>query len=309
MISYWNFVGKIERIDSFTENCFIRVINPTLEEIDYLKNQFKIPEDLIIDILDPDERSRMEIENDQVYIIQRIPIQSQVNGIPYLTIPQGIILTNNALISICARENEIFYEVTNSARNRRLFLDSKINLMLSLFLYTTFTFHKYLKIINNQTSDFERDLERSTRNEELHRLLRMEKCLVYFTTSLKTNELLYLKLQNSKFLKENTYNEDLLDDVLIENRQAIEMANIYSDILSGMMDAFASIISNNLNIVIKQLTIVTIILMIPTLIASIFGMNVPNFMEKSPYALIGILLGSLVLSVIGAILFRNRKWL
>jgi magnesium transporter len=137
----------------------------------------------------------------------------------------------------------------------------------------------------------------------------MEKCLVYFTTSLKTNELLYLKLQNSKFLKENVYNEDLLEDVLIENRQAIEMANIYSDILSGMMDAFASIISNNLNIVIKQLTIVTIILMIPTLIASIFGMNVPNFMEKSPYALVGILLGSLVLSVIGAILFRKRKWL
>ena len=309
MISYWNFIGKIEKIESFAENCFIRVINPTQEEIDFLIEKFKIPADLITDILDPDERSRMEFENDQVYIIQRIPVQNQINGIPYMTIPQGIILANNALISICSRENEIFYEVTNSARNRRLILNSKINLMLSLFIYTTFTFHKYLKIINNQTSDFERDLERSTRNEELHRLLKMEKCLVYFTTSLKTNELLYIRLQNSKYFKENEYDEDLLEDVLIENRQAIEMAGIYSDILSGMMDAFASIISNNLNIVMKQLTIVTIILMIPTLVASIFGMNVPNFMEGSPLALWGILLASIVLSIIGVIMFRRRRWL
>lgn len=309
MISYWNFIGKIERLESFTDNCFIRVINPTQEEIDFLIDKFKIPADLIIDILDPDERSRMEFENDQVYIIQRIPVQNQVNGIPYMTIPQGIILANDAVISICSRENEIFYEVTNSARNRRLILNSKINLMLSLFIYTTFTFHKYLKIINNQTSDFERDLERSTRNEELHRLLKMEKCLVYFTTSLKSNELLYLRLQNSKYLKENEYDEDLLEDVLIENRQAIEMAGIYSDILSGMMDAFASIISNNLNIVMKQLTIVTIILMIPTLVASIFGMNVPNFMEKNPFAIWGILLVSVILSIIGVIMFRRRRWL
>jgi magnesium transporter len=236
-------------------------------------------------------------------------VQNQDNDIPYSTIPQGVIFTPNALISICSRENEIFYEVTNSARNRRLILDSKINLMLSLFLYTIFTFHKYLKLINNQTSDFERDLERSTRNEELHRLLKMEKCLVYFTTSLKANELLYLKLQNSKFLKESRFNEDLLEDVLVENRQAIEMAGIYSNILSGMMDAFASIISNNLNIVMKQLTIVTIILMIPTLTASIFGMNVPNFMEKSPFAIFGILFASVLLSVIGVIMFRRRKWL
>jgi magnesium transporter len=309
MISYWNFAGKIERIDSFTENCFVRVINPAQEEIEYLKNQFNIPEDLITDILDPEERSRMEIENEQVYIIQRIPVQHQTNGIPYLTIPQGIILTHNALITICSRENEIFYEVTNSARNRRLVIDTKINLMLSLFLHNTFTFHKYLKIINNQTADFERDLERSTRNEELHKLLRMEKCLVYFNTSLRTNELLYLKIQNSKFLKENPYNEDLLEDVMIENKQAIEMAGIYSDILSGMMDAFASIISNNLNMVMKQLTIVTILLIIPTLITSIFGMNVPNFMENNPYALSGILLSAFIIAILGVLVFRKRKWM
>jgi magnesium transporter len=309
MISYWNFAGKIERIDSFADNCFIRVINPTQEEIEYLKSQFNIPEDLITDILDPEERSRMEIENEQVYIIQRIPVQHQAQGIPYLTIPQGIILTHKAIITICSRENEIFYEVTNSARNRRLVIDTKINLMLSLFLHNTFTFHKYLKIINNQTADFERDLERSTRNEELHKLLRIEKCLVYFNTSLRTNELLYLKIQNSKFLKENSYNEDLLEDVLIENKQAIEMAGIYSDILSGMMDAFASIISNNLNQVMKQLTIVTILLMIPTLVTSIFGMNVPNFMENNPYALSGILLSAFMIAILGVLMFRKRRWM
>jgi magnesium transporter len=137
----------------------------------------------------------------------------------------------------------------------------------------------------------------------------MEKCLVYFTTSLRSNDLLIAKLRNSKFITLNEYSSDLFDEAIVENKQAIEMANIYSDIQSGMMDAFASVISNNLNIVLKQLTIVTIILMIPTMFASFFGMNVPNFMESSKLAFVGIVLISVLITVTVVLLFRRKKWM
>jgi magnesium transporter len=170
-------------------------------------------------------------------------------------------------------------------------------------------YHRYLKQINNQTGMIEQDLEKSTRNQELHRLLKMEKCLVYFTTSLRSNEMMMLKLKNSKWIRDYEFSADLLDEATIENRQAIEMAKIYSDIQSGMMDAFASVISNNLNIVMKSLTIITIILMIPTLVASIYGMNVPNRLENSMSAFWFILGGSAILATVGVLLIRRKKWM
>jgi len=137
----------------------------------------------------------------------------------------------------------------------------------------------------------------------------MEKCLVYFTTSLRANELLLARLRNTKYIRPDTYSEELLEDVIIENKQAIEMANIYSDIQSGMMDAFASIISNNLNIVMKQLTTVTVILMIPTLVSSFFGMNVPNNLETNNFSFYGILGVSILLALIGGVLIRYKRWI
>ena len=150
---------------------------------------------------------------------------------------------------------------------------------------------------------------KSTKNKELHKLLKMEKCLVYFTTSLRSNDLLIAKLRSSKYITLNEYSTDLFDEAMVENKQAIEMANIYSDIQSGMMDAFASVISNNLNIVLKQLTIITIILMIPTMFASFFGMNVPNFMESSKFAFIGIVVIAILITVLSVLLFRRKKWM
>lgn len=158
------------------------------------------------------------------------------------------------------------------------------------------------------TSLIEQDLEKSIKNKELNKLLKMEKCLVYFITSIKANEIVLTKLRNSKKIT-TEINQDLLEDAFIENKQALEMAQIYSDIQSGMMDAFASVISNNLNVVMKQLTLISIILMIPTLIASIFGMNVPNFMENATWAMPLIILCSLLVSLLGVLLLRKRHWL
>jgi len=165
---------------------------------------------------------------------------------------------------------------------------------------------KYLKQINQTTTSIEKDLEKSIKNKELNKLLLMEKCLVYFITSIKANEIVLAKLRNSKKIK-GEINEDLLEDAIIENKQAIEMAQTHSDILSGMMDAFASIISNNLNVVMKKLTQISIAIMIPTFIASVFGMNVPNGMELSGWAIPLIIFVCLMGSTISVILMRKKK--
>lgn len=208
-----------------------------------------------------------------------------------------------------SKENTVLSEIFNPSKRKVVNYKNEFDLILNLFLHTTNIYHRYLRQINFQANTVEKDLERSTKNEELHKLLRLEKCLVYFTTSLRSNEFLFAKIKTSRFIKSEMYSEELLEDVMIENKQAIEMANIYSDIQSGMMDAFASVISNNLNIVMKQLTIVTIILAIPTMIASFYGMNVPNHFENTYYAFGSIIGFSIIIAAIGIVMIRKRRWI
>ena len=308
MITYWKNGTGLHEINSPEKNCWINVVNPSQEEINILTGTYHVPIEIISDILDVDERSRMEIDDDWIVLILRIPIYSKGNGIPYVTIPFGIILLNDFLVSICSSQNEILNEITQPVRNKKIDFENKINFILHIFLSSAKVYLKYLKQINVETTGIEKELEQSTRNKELQKLLRMEKCLVYFITSLKSNELLLAKLRNSKFFNVNEFNDDLLEDVIIENKQAVEMANIYSDIQSGMMDAFASVISNNMNVVMKQLTSITIILMIPTLIASFYGMNIPNSFEKSHWGFALVIILSIALSGLGLFFFRKKKW-
>jgi len=295
-------------LNSFEKGCIVNVTDPTPSELGILKSTLKVPEDFLADILDVDERSRMEVEDDTLLMIYRIPYQNQSNGFPFTTIPLGLVLDKNSLVIICHRNNEVLDDFF-SRSGKGITIETKIDLILHLFLRTTMFYHRYLKQINNQTAMIEQDLEKSTRNQELHRLLKMEKCLVYFTTSLRSNEMMMLKLKNSKWIRDYEFSSDLLEEATIENRQAIEMAKIYSDIQSGMMDAFASVISNNLSIVMKSLTIVTIILMVPTLVASFYGMNVPNMLEDNNIEFWLIMGGSFILSFLGVLLLRRMKWM
>ena len=309
MITYWQMIPNgLLPLNSFEKGCIVNVTDPTPSEIGILKTTLKVPEDFLADILDVDERSRMEVEDEVLLMIYRIPYQNQSNGFPFTTIPLGLVLDKNSLVIICHRNNEVLDDFF-SRSGKGITIETKIDLILHLFIRTTMFYHRYLKQINNQTAMIEQDLEKSTRNKELHRLLKMEKCLVYFTTSLRSNEMMMLKLKNSKWIRDYEFSSDLLEEATIENRQAIEMAKIYSDIQSGMMDAFASVISNNLNIVMKSLTIVTILLMIPTLIASFFGMNVPNRLEDNMNAFWLILAGSVILAAAGVMLLRRKKWM
>jgi len=307
MLKIFKSFGGFREISQAEKGCWINVIQPTSEEIERLKNEFKIPSDIIRDILDADERPRYEIDDDWTLILFRIPIETPNNGIPYSTIPLGTIRINGITITLCSKINEILplsQPALFKAPVPEIHYDPLI-FIIKLFLRSGTVYLNYLKYINQQTTHIENEVEKSVRNKELNKLLKMEKCLVYFITSLKSNEVVLTKIKNTlKNMEEDT--QDLLDDAIIENKQALEMAQIYSNIQSGMMDAFASVISNNLNVVMKQLTSISIILMIPTLIASLYGMNVPNFLENKSWAFIGIIFLCILMATMGIIFFRKK---
>jgi magnesium transporter len=300
MIKIFKALGGYDEISKIESDCWINVIQPTQNEIEKLVKDFNIPLDSIQDILDADEMPRLEIDDTYSLIIMRIPVENSQNGIPYYTIPFGIFIVSGFTITICNQDNEILLKQTTQQTDVYCFI-------LKLFIRSGGIFLKYLKQINQQNTQIEKDLEKAIKNSELNKLLKMEKCLVYFITSIKGNEIVLYKLKNSKNIT-TEINQDLLEDAMIENKQALEMAQIYSDILSGMMDAFASIISNNLNVIMKKLTLVSIVIMIPTLIASIFGMNVPNFMEHAGWAIPSIIIFSLLISSVSVLLMRKNKW-
>jgi magnesium transporter len=241
-------------------------------------------------------------------IIIRIPVFRTDNGIPYITVPLGILISPHSIITICLYENDIIRSILFPVKQKVITLDNKINFVLEIFNRSSSQYLKYLKDINIRTNHIEKDIEKSMKNKELQNLLKMEKCLVFFITSLKSNEILLQKLQRSRFASSPDLDEDLLADVIIETKQAIEMSQIYSDIQAGLMDAFASVISNNLNVVMKQLTTITIILMIPTVISSMYGMNLNNYLQDSKYGFFIVVFGSIILSVITVLFFRRRKF-
>jgi magnesium transporter len=299
MITNWKQNNELQQLQHYETNCWVSVVSPTQEEIKQLVSDFKIPQSFITDILDVDERSRMEIDEQMMLIIIRIPVAKPDHHIPYVTYPLGIIVNPDNIITISHFENDIINDLIHPLRLRTCNLQQKINFVLNIILRSSIVFLKYLKEINAQTIEIDRDLKKSTHNRELYKLLRIEKCMVYFITSLKSNELLLEKIEHSKKFSQNEMDEDLLEDAIIETRQASEMATIYNKILNGMMETFGSIINNNLNIVMKTLTSVTILLMLPTLISSFYGMNI-----KLPYAnheqAFFIVLGlSLILSIAG----------
>lgn len=308
MIKIFKTFGGYVEISKAEKACWINVTQPTSEEIHRLTDEFKLPSDLIQDILDSDERPRVEFEEEWTLVIMRIPVESKNNGIPYQTIPLGIFMTENFTLSLCLQDNIVLpSEQASPYREQYQQITDPLNFILRLFLRSGSYYLRFLKQINQQTALIEQDLEKSIKNRELNKLLKMEKSLVYFITSIKANELVLAKLRRSEKIT-SEINEELLEDAMIENKQALEMAQIYSDIQSGMMDAFASVISNNLNVVMKQLTLISITLMIPTLVASFFGMNVPNFMEGSDLAMPIILVLSVIMSFLGVMIFRKRQW-
>ena len=285
MITFWQQEkGKLVQRseDELTPdlNKWVDARSVTREDIRILEEDYKIQQEHILDILDQDELSRIEREDDYTLIILRLPVFIADNDISYFTVPLGIILYPGTVITICWTDCEVLKDIAEN-RIRDLTLSDFPAFIVRILSRSDLTFLRYLKEINRRSTTIQSQLERSIRNNELILLLNLEKSLVFFTTSLKSNQILLEKISKTRTLNLDEEDKDWLEDVAIDNRQAIEMADTYSDILSGMMDAFASVISNNLNIVMKRLTVISLIFMVPTFIVSFFGMNVPLPFSKS----------------------------
>ena len=237
----------------------------------------------------------------------RIPVKSNDVKLPFQTIPLGLIFKEDVCVTISFYETEIISDFVQYTNRKNIHIRDNFDLVLRLLLSSSVWYLKYLKQINQKIKLAEDNLEKSIKNEELQALLQIEKCLVFFITSLKGNDVLFHRIKNLKAQREH-FDQDLLEDVDIELSQAQDTANIYSNILTGMMDAYASVISNNMNNIMKQMTSISIILMIPTLIASLYGMNVPNGLEESKYGIWILLLVSVILSIFGVYLFKRRRW-
>jgi len=303
---YKNGNGLVATKD-WQPNCWINVECPTAEEKNYLLNELQIPEAFYNDIEDTDERPRIEMENGWYLIVIRIPVKSEDVKLPFHTIPLGIVFKDAVRVTISFHKTELLADFVSYTQRKKMDLKDNFDLVLKLLLSASVWYLKYLKQVNQKIKLAEDNLEKSIKNEELQALLQIEKCLVFFMTSLKGNDILLHRIKNIKSEREH-YDPDLLEDVEIELRQAQETTHIYSDILTGTMDAYASVISNNMNTIMKQMTSISIILMIPTLIASFYGMNVPNPLQENPFGLVIILVLSILVSALGVFLFMRRKW-
>jgi magnesium transporter len=278
MIQYFkNTDQKTVAIDKAEQAVWVNVLPPLKqEEFSELSETMNIPIDFLKDSLDIDERSRYEIEDDVKLIVIKTPTENNSFNLSdsfYITIPICIILTHNQIVTVNSFENEAIKKFLNSFQHRN---PDRMNMMvLKIFEKITTNFQDYLKEINTRRNSLEQKLYDSNRNEELLQLMRIQKSFVYFLTALRSNELLMMKISRTNILKLNEEERDMLEDLIVETSQALEMANTYTNILNSTLDAFASIISNNQNDVLKRLTTLTIFLSVPVLIASIYGMNVP----------------------------------
>jgi magnesium transporter len=290
------------------DGSWINIVEPSPAQVSYLGRELGIPQEFVTHSLDIHELARIEKVGDTTLIILRVPISQGVTAaIPYTTTPIGVVLTGTRIITISCCHYNVLENLWNNNRQSITF-QKRGEFVLQLLLHTSDQYLLYLQNINSEVELLEDALQRSLQNKEVNLLLKYQKSLVYFTTALKSNELMLDRLRKSKIIQTYPDNENLFEDVQTEIRQAIVMTSIASDILSQMMDAFASIISNNLNAVMKLLTAFTIILTFPTIVASFYGMNVALPWQDSANAFLLMLAVSLVLSLAVGLIFRRQGW-
>lgn len=300
----------IEKITSPEEGCWISLVNPSEVELLEVSKNSEIDPDALRAALDADERSRIETDDTYTMILVNIPtVEEQDETDLYSTVPLAVFLTKNTVVTVCSENTPVLRQFAEG-RVRDFRSNLKSRFILQILYRIDSLYLQYLRNIDKKSDEVEEKLHKSTKNSELIELLRLEKSLVYFTTALRSNESVLEKMLRDDNVKKYPEDAELLEDVIVENKQAIEMANIYSGILSGMMDAFASVISNNLNIVMKLLAVITIVMSIPTLIFSAYGMNL-NLdgmpFSANPNGFLIICVMSAAISIGVAMIFRKMK--
>ena len=306
MKTFWNTQGGLSQLETWQPNCWIQVTCPTEEDQQMLEEEYKIPDYFLSDISDTDERARYEYDDGWMLIILRIPYVKEIRSrTPYTTVPLGIIHKRDVTITVCYYETNMMIDFVSFQQKRGEGFTDYVDMIFRLFLSSAVWYLKRLKQISMLIDKAKRNLDREVNNESLIGLSRLQDSLTYFNTSIRGNETLLSKLKFK--LQIDELDADLIEDVNIEMTQARETTNIYSNILESTMDTYQSIINNNLNTIMRTLTSVTIILMLPTLVASFFGMNLINGMENSPVGFVVAIIISILISVISLLVFRHKR--
>jgi len=305
---YKTIENKLVRLEEFEDGAWINITAPTVEELEAMEKKFHIEHSYLASAMDEEERSRIEVNDEgQTLVIVDVPsIEKKEDNIIYNTIPLSIIMLPTAIITVCSEENSVINDFTDN-RVRGFYTNYKNRFVLQILYRGAYTFVRYLRHIDKITERLDKQLNKSMGNEEIFDLLALEKSMVYFSNSLKANELVLEKMLKLEYLKQYPDDMELLEDVIIENKQAIEMTNIFRGVLSNTMDAVSSITSNNVNNVMKLLTTVTILIEIPTLITSFFGMNVNFALTEFKYAFLLVVGVSILISAISVYLLNKKK--
>lgn len=311
MIQYLkNIDGQTVEISKPENDIWVNVVPPFREEdFEDLSQTLEIPIEFLRDSLDIDERSRYELEDNVKFIVIKTPTENNSfndSDAFYITIPICIILTHNHIVTVNSFDNGAIKKFLKTFQNRQP--DKRNMMVLKIFEKIVQDYLGYLKQINHRRNQYEQSLYDSNSNDDLLNLMRIQKSLTYFITALRSNEMLMMKLERTNFLGLNEDDREFLRDLIVDTSQALEMANIYATILGSTMDAFASIISNNLNSVMKRLTSITIILSLPILVTGIYGMNVEIPYQHSTHAFYIPVILSLIISVIIGWYFLKKKW-
>lgn len=291
--------NNLEELETFETGCWINIVSPKEQELIQISKKTNVPLEMLRAALDDEETSRVEIEDNITMILIDIPFtQVEENSLIYDTYPLAIIHTEEYMITVCLKDSKIFQDFKND-RIKSFATYKKSRFILQILQRISQFYLKYLRQLNKKSILIEKRLYKSMKNRELIQMLTLQKSLVYFNTSLKSNAVTLEKLMKMDMMKRYDEDQNLLEDVIIEIKQAIEMCTIYSDVLGGTMDAFASLISNNLNIVMKVLAAITIVMAIPQMVAGFFGMNVGgNPLENNPYGMIIVVVITIVISSI-----------
>lgn len=306
MKTYWNFNGNLNAISEWQPNCWIQVTCPTEQDQQELQERFQIPDYFLSDIADTDERARYEYDDGWMLIILRIPYVKEVRSrTPYTTVPLGIIHKRDVTITVCNFETNMMIDFVSYQQKRGEGFTDYVDMIFRLFLSSAVWYLKRLKQINALIENSKKNLDKEVNNESLIGLSRLQDSLTYFVTSIRGNENLLAKLKFK--LQVDELDADLIEDVNIEMSQARETTSIYSDILESTMDTYSSIINNNMNTVMRTLTSVSIIMMLPTLVSSLFGMNLINGMEDSPLGFPLALLISVIVSGATWWILRHKR--
>ena len=311
MIRFYKSVNtELEKLDEYEKGCWINLTEPTSNELEDIGTMLNLDLDVLTAALDDEESSRIELDDNYTLILIDIPFDvSDTNSSNYITVPLAIILCNDSIITVCSKQVRILNDfIVGHVKDFYTYMRTRFILQI---LYRNATYYLlYLRRINKTTSIIEQEIYQSMKNKELLQLLQLEKSLVYFSTSLMANGATLDRLLKMNVIKHYEEDEELLEDVIIENKQALQMSKIYGDILSRIMDAFSAIISNNQNNVMTYLTIVTIIMAVPTILSGFWGMNVPGIpFEKSPFGFWLVVVVSIIVCTLSTIFLLRKKML